>query len=238
MYKKLFVISIISILLFTQNSYATDSFNSKETMNTNLILNELKSIDYNNEDELQNLFKKNFEKQFSNNAIIKSDLEVVNYEFSKEGIYILDETTKIDFQNVNGLGIATVIKNNPLQEMTTSSISRTGTEDFNAYSIVGNVLFKVSIKYDFSVSSNYVSVREGKGFISPGFLSMWTGNIWTDKSNGQSRASVNSYGTASWSIPIANIIGINVNVQSINYDAFVYCSNRGSVTSNISYRQN
>lgn len=213
------------------------------------LVNELRKIDFNDEEKVEKTLELFYQSNKSINSCKNSIYSTRESQSSEKTEYMLDKETKVIFDSVENFGIMTIItEDNENKEFTknivrssrSSAIHRSqGTKKFKSYGLLGNTLFTVKIKYKFRAANDIVEVKEGKCWITPGFLSVWTGNVWTEKNPGTASeaANVNSYGTASWSVPLSELVGVPLNVQSVDYDAYVYFDNNGKVTYDIDYEK-
>ncbi len=255
MIKKILSITVMTALLLNLGFASAFAATTNEQCITvdsgkmGVLASQLKSIDCSDANKVNatlSAFSTNTMKSASAvlGASIKNQGDT-KIKFESKKTVKLNETTTVTFENVSDIGVVTIIQpekqlKNDLSSIAAvkgisaaaaSTVTKSGTYKFSSYSIMGTTIFAVTIKYGFQITNGIVSCTEGKGWIAPGFLSMWTGNIWTDKNP----TNVNSYGTACWTMPIAKIFGINVNLQSINYDCKVKCNSAGTITTSASY---
>ena len=99
------------------------------------------------------------------------------------------------------------------------------------YSSSGIRLFYVeghaTFNYLSGVSSEAVS---GEGYFNPAVLSAWTGSVAVDKGNySATKAFVKVYGTANLNLGVAEILGLQLNIQSVNFVLTITCDSDGNV---------
>lgn len=208
----------------------------------------MKQIDIHDKNQVSALLAKFSNKKsattLQNAKLDKSNVNVTMNFDSKKTVK-LEPSVELVFENVDGLGVMTIISDKANTTKTATHIMATnqtiknsGTKEFNSYGMSGYILFTVTQEYCFTIKNpsgrGVVTCDYGRGYIAPGFLSMWTGNVWTNTYTNK----VETYGTASWSVPLANLIGVNVNIQSINYTAFTTCDPMGEVSSTITFKHN
>lgn len=149
-----------------------------------------------------------------------SDTMCTNDDFS----YRIDEES----QTI----ITTTKKSNSESNNIRSSLWLTTTEyEASVYSWCGIEVFTVTTYGEFlHKPSSFVDVQKSRGYFNPSFLSLWTGSEWTDTGNNynNTKAYVETRGTANLSLSIADILGLSFNWQTANYALEVTCDTYGN----------
>ena len=117
--------------------------------------------------------------------------------------------------------------------------SKGATATKKVYSAVGMKIFTVKSEGEFQYDkSSYCKVTEAEGYFTSSFMSMWDSNCWIDDRDLGSTAYVKTYGTANLKLSVAEVLGINLTFQTIEYKLKLICDKYGNITSDWSEELN
>lgn len=108
---------------------------------------------------------------------------------------------------------------------------------YEGYSWLGVHVFTVTTKGTFQYNkSSYCDVIKSEGYFNPAFLSLWNASTWINNGNySKSKAYIDTYGTANLNFSVAQILGLTLNLQSVNYNLELTCDTYGNVDGTWTY---
>lgn len=112
----------------------------------------------------------------------------------------------------------------------------TASTQHEAYSWCGVHVFTVSTDGSFTrQAGSSCSVRTSHGYFNPAFLSLWNASTWINTGNyNTKKAYIDTYGTANLNLAVAQVLGITLNIQSVNYSLTLSCDSYGNVSASYS----
>lgn len=112
----------------------------------------------------------------------------------------------------------------------------TASTQHEAYSWCGIHIFTVSTDGSFTRQpGSYCRVRTSHGYFNPAFLSLWNASTWISTGNYDTKkAYIDTYGTANLNFAVAQVLGITLNIQSVNYSLVLTCDSYGNVSGSYS----
>ena len=159
-------------------------------------------------------------------ASISSAVPASTQNGTEEFSYIIDEESQLVY-------VKTLWKGEEKQVQTTKAAGTVWQVDastqYEAYSIVGIHVFTVTTSGTFEYDmSSYCKVIKSQGFFNPAFLSLWSASTWISPGNYTTKSAyIDTYGTANLNFSIAEILGITLNFQSVNYTLELTCDHMG-----------
>lgn len=155
----------------------------------------------------------------------------LNEKFFVEYSDEVDFITLIELQdNTNLTDKAMGLLEAPM-EIYASTYTVTGTAKATSYSWVGMKIWTVTTNYEFQYTEGVsVSHITHTGYFNPSILSLWKSSPWMDNYMSGGKAVASTYGTANLNFTLAQILGLDFNLQTVNYNLKVYSDNYGNIS--------
>lgn len=146
--------------------------------------------------------------------------------------YFIDEENQTVHTTTINCGEEVLVKPDALTRSTVSLWQRTASAEHKAYSVVGIHIYTVSADAIFQYDKqSFCNVIQSHGYFNPAFLSLWSASTWISDGNySVKKAYSETYGTANLNFGIAEIIGITLNFQTVNYSLQLNCDYTGDCT--------
>ena len=206
-------------------SFAAESKSPEKSQNLNLI-EYLEENPVTTEEEFLNIIT-----EHGNDLAISSisnEPKESSNDSTEEFSYFIDEENQMVYTQ-------TLKTSDEVPVTTESRTSRTiwqrkATTEYKGYSVIGIHIYTVTTEGTFQYDKqSYCKAVKSNGYFNPAFLSLWQASAWISDGNyTTSKAYVETYGTANLNLAIAEIIGITVNFQSINYSLELTCDKMGN----------
>jgi hypothetical protein len=161
----------------------------------------------------------------NNNTILTS---TIKEDFS----YTIDMENQIIYTTTIAYGKETPISpsKTTANEVARTVWQNTGTATHKGYSWTGIPIYTITTSGTFQYdNSTFCNVIKSNGFFTPAYFSLWDSE--TSVNSGQysnTKAYAESYGTASLNMAIADLVGIDIKIQSFSYSLELNCDKYGN----------
>lgn len=222
---KLFIIMFACIYTFCNTIPISASVEHKDIDNSNFSLIEcLKENPVNTKEEFISLILKNGNVDVT--ASISTPCKAATIEEIDSFSYIIDEERQLVYVETIKYGNETTLQST---RSARTIYQKTGSVSHETYSDVGLLLFTITTEGTFQYDkSSYCEYIKGHGYYNPGSLGLYESSPETQNGNySTTKAFIETYGTATCNVPIADTLGIIITLHSINYSLELTCNYMG-----------